>query len=853
MQFFMEERRRLEHPFRFWLHTLADIGITAPKEHSRMLWHDLRYTFRTLRKAPAFAAIVVLSLALGIGANTAVFSIIDAALLKAMPVRAPNQLVDVTRLTVRGASHGFSYPMYREFRDRSDAFEGVIAMYNTGISMSIGSDTERVRGEVVSGNYFTVLGVNPAAGRLLTPADDSANSPPVAVLSYPFWQRRFGGDSAIIGKTVYLSGKAFTIAGIVGRDFHGTLLGVTPDVRVPMAHQADVMPGEDLLNDPRTSWLSVMARLQPAVPLSRAEQELNVLHANELERTMPPDLPAADRSRMLSEKIRLDPGAAGSSEIRQNARQPLIVMLCVVAVVLLLSCANLANLVLARGLARRREIAVRLSLGAGRARIVRQLLSESTILAALGGGLGLILAFAGSHALLNLAPDTEPRLELTVSPDFRIFAFAALVSIATGILFGLVPAFETVRIDLLTAIKCGDTASGRRRRFDLRKSLVVVQVALTVLLVAVSALFTRTLQHVRDVNLGFDPNNIVVIGLEPKLNGYSDSRVRAFWPALVSKVAMVPGAKSVALSHTRVMTANGRRATVIVGGYPAQNGEDMNVNFDTVTPGYLATLGIPLLAGRDFNAHDTENSARVAVINETMARYFFGSQNPIGRHFAFAYKHDEPMEIIGVARDARYRTLRETTWRTAYVPLTQRPEGDMTLNLRVDGDPNQVINGVRAKVKELDARLPPERIRLLTGEIYTLMAPERLMASVSSVFGILAIAIAAIGIYGVVASSVARRVREIGIRMALGAHRDALIRMILRQSVGMIAVGLAIGIPLMLGAAQAVKSQLYGITPNDPVAVLGSIAALLFVALLASWLPARRAASVDPAVTLREE
>ncbi len=817
-----------------------------------MLWQDLRYTFRSLSTARAFAAIAVLSLALGIGANTAVFSVMDAALLKTMPVRAPEQLVDVTRLTTRGARHSFSYPAYLNFRDHSDAFEGVIATYNTGLSMSVGSDTERVRGEVVSGNYFSVLGVNPAAGRLLTPGDDTPSAPPAAVISYPFWQRRFGGDAGIVGKTVYLSRRPFTIVGVVERDFHGTVLGVTPDVRVAMGHQTDVMPGEDYLNEPHTSWLGIMARLRAGVPTARGEQELNVLNINELERSIPPDFPAADRARMLSEKIHLEPGAAGSSEIREVVRQPLTVTLCVVAVVLLLSCANLANLVLARGLARRREISVRLSLGASRARIVRQLLAESMVLAFAGGAIGLVLAFLGSHALVNLAPDTEPRLELIVSPDFRIFAFAGLVSVATGLLFGLVPAFETVRIDLLTALKTGDGSQGRRRRLDLRKSLVIVQVALAVLLVAVSALFTRTLQHVRDVNLGFNPSNIVVIGFDPKLNGYSDTQIASFWPQLVSKVAAVPEAKAVALSQTRAMTANGRRATVTVNGYQARSGEDMAVNFDTISPGYLATLGIPLLMGRNFDDRDTARSAKVAIINETMARYFFGTQNPIGRHFEFAFDK-QPMEIVGVARDAKYRTLREATWRSAYVPLAQRPEGNMTLNVRFDGNPSQVIAGIRAKVRELDARLPPERIRLLTDEINTLMAPERLMASISSVFGILALIIAAIGIYGVVASSVARRGREIGIRIALGAGRRSVIRMVLRQSFMMIAAGLVIGIPLMLGAARAVASQLYGITPNDPVAVVGSICALLFVAALASWVPAKRAASVDPAITLREE
>jgi predicted permease len=822
---------------------------------------NLRYAARSLAKAPGFTFVVVLTLALGIGANTAIFTLMDQVLLRGLPVADPPRLVV---LDAPGPNQGrieadkaFSYPMFVDFLDRNTVFSGILARYPVTMTMLHENRSERVRGELVSGTFFDVLGLKPVAGRLLSPADDlNPGGHPIAVITHGFWLRRFGADRALIGKTVRLNGFPITIVGVSPPGFNGTDVGTAPSFFVPLMMKAEMTPTYDGLKERRYMWLQLMARLKPGVSRQQASTAMTVLFRQIREQELREIKTTSDRfrKRFVETRLLVEDGGRGLSQIREQFSTPLVVLMSLVGLVLLIACANVANLLMARAPARQREIGIRLALGASRSRIVGQLLVESLFLSLIGGSLGILVAVWTGDLLLSALPFESASQAFKSTPDGRVLAFTLAVSVLTGLVFGLVPAWQTAKPQLLSALKeeGGSVVSAGHVR--LRKGLVVAQVALSLLLLVGAGLFVRSLWNLRALNPGFRVEGLTTFSIDPTLSGYSDAQSQNLFKQLLESIGQQPGVLDVALAANMPLTQNLTLSTVVVDGYKAKEGEDMNPHVNWISPGYLKTMGIPLVAGREFTEADGPGAPRVAIVSEKMAQYFYGSLNPIGRRFGFRRGGPTDIEIVGVAKDGKDMDLRTDVARLVYIPCNQEEGlGGMTFFVRTASPGSMNADALRRIVRRLDAAIPVVDVKSMRTVANESLFIDRMFAMLTAAFGALATLLAAVGLYGVMSYAVARRTREIGLRMALGAARPAVVWLVMREVTILVAVGLGLGLPLAIAFSRAVNSQLFQVSPADPPTLLAACFTLSTVALLAGYVPAAAASRVDPMHALRHE
>ena len=825
---------------------------------------DLRYSLRTLANSPVFTAVALLSLGLGIGANAAIFTLMDQVLLRFLPVKDPAQLV---MLNYSGPNQGrmmgpnmFSYPMYRDLRDGNSVFSGLLASFPVDLSLTFGHQTDRVHGELVSGNYFDVLGVQAATGRTLTADDDRVpGGHSLVVLTDAYWRRRFGADRGILNKTIVVNGHPMLVVGIVRPGFHGIRVGSETDLMIPLMMKAQFTPGWDDLENRRSMWLELMGRLKPGVSANQAEAALNTLWRPILEmelKDIPNHSPRFQKG-FLGRRLVAAPGAKGRSNLRRQFSAPLIVLMSMVGLVLLIACANVANLLVARAAARRKEIAVRLALGAGRPRIVQQMLVESLLLAFGGGALGLLLAAWTARLLIEFLPFEGALQTLSTTPDLRVILFTLGLTLLTGLLFGMIPALQSTRPKIAETLKDqGNTLSGGTGQVRLRKLLVVTQIALSLLLLVGAGLFAKSLYNLKTLYPGFHADHLMTFTVDPSLNDYMQPQVRAFYERLQDNIAGLPGVNSVSAAEVSLMSDDMAIMTVTVEGYKRQEGEDTNPHINGVAPGFFSTLGVPLVAGRDFTRRDSAGAPKVAIINEKMARYFFHNDNPLGRRFGFGGppKGKIDIEIVGVVKDIKSHTLREEIPRFVYFPYPQDENaGAMTFYVRTSQTPSALAGQLRAEVQKLDPNLPVYGMKTMATQVDESLFVDRLIALLSCFFGLLATLLAAVGLYGVMAYSVARRTREIGVRVALGATRANVLQLVMREVAILAVTGILVALPASLAISRYVRSQLFGIAPNDPWILAGATLTLAVVALLAGYLPAMRATRVDPLIALRYE
>jgi predicted permease len=826
---------------------------------------DLKYALRMLRKNPAFTAVAVLTLALGIGANTAIFSLENAVMLKMLPVKNPGELVvvgDPTEVHSRrmgdpGVSV-FSYPLYRDMRDGSSVFSGMLASGEAHrlrvMGDSIGEISGNTTGVLVSGNYFSVLGVNALYGRVITPDDDSGpGAHPVAVVSYGFWKNKLGENPSVVGQTLRINNYPFIVIGVAPPGFYGDTVGDAQDLWVPMTMQEQVVSGRKWLEDYNASWLHVIARLKPGVTVENAAANLNLLLQQLVNGPLKAKLSKDDLDNLKAAKVPVSAGGGGFSDLRGDFQQPLLLLMVIVALVLVIACVNVANLLLARASSRRKEFAVRVAIGAAPSRIVRQLLTESILLAFAGGALGLLLARWGTDALLKLSGNRD----LEASPDVRVFLFTAAVCLLTGVLFGLIPALRSRRVAVAVTLKSGSqNGSSANAGWNWGKLLVTGQVAVSLLVLFVAGLLVHSLQNIRNVDLGYNREHLLVVSTDPLAAGYDKARTASFANQLAEQIGSLPGVHAVTSSKNGLFSGSESGNSIKVEGYTSKNDADLQAAFDEVAPDYFHGVGIPMLLGRDIGLQDTETSPRVAVINESMSKFYFGKTNPIGRKFIVDDPSSKgPVEIVGVARDARDHKLKGSIDRRFYLPLSQAlgPLPGVNFVVRTVGNPVAVAEAVRKQIKNLDANIPVNNVRSLNELTDRAISDQILIARLSSFFAGLALLLAAIGLYGVLSYSVAGRTREIGVRMALGAQRGNVLKMILREAGILVLVGVVIGIPSAILASRLFSSMLFGLKATDPVSMLLVIAVLLAITLIASYIPARRATKVDPMIALRYE
>jgi predicted permease len=828
---------------------------------------DLRYAVRTLRKAPLFTSVAVFSLALGIGANTAIFTLVNQIILQLLPVRHPEELV---LLTARGRHYGsnnggnaISYPMYQDFRDKNQVFQGMFCKYSTDFSMAVDGRTELVSGELVSGNYFPVLGVGAALGRVFTASDDLYQGQhPLAVLSYGFWKSRFNSDRGVLGKRIVVNGYPLTIVGVSQAGFDGVEAGVSPQLRVPMMMKHELTNGTFYtLNDRRGRFVQAFGRLRPGVDLQTAKAGLQplfhqILNMEVQEKAFARATPYT-KEQFLKMSMDVLPAAKGRSSLRRQFANPLWALMAIVGLVLLIACSNVANLLIARATARQKEIAVRLAIGASRRKLIVQLLEESLLLSCVGGAVGIALAAAIDKTLLGFLPaDTLP---ITVSwiPDSRVLLFTLAVSVLTGLIFGLIPALQATKPNLAGTLKdqAGAVIGGTSVR--LRKGLVAAQVGLSLLLLIGAGLFVQSLKNLRNVNPGFQTENLVTFSVDPTLNGYKPERSREFYRQLIDRIDSTPGVKTAGLAIMPVLTGNEWDSSVAVEGYTAKQGENVGPHMNFISEGFFDALGVRVLAGRAFDVRDEQpKAAKVGVINETFAKRYFAGQSPIGRHIGMGGDPGTKLdiEIIGVVQDTKYEDMRTEVPYELYRPYRQM-EFTLGMNayVRAQGDPAGLFPALRQAVRETDANVPIVGLRTLQQQVDQSLTTERMLATLSAIFGLLATVLAAVGLYGVMAYMVALRTREIGIRMALGAGRPSVVWLIMREVMLLAGVGVMLGAPAAWFLSRLVESQLFGVKPADPPTILLAMIGIGAVAAISGYLPARRATGIDPIRALRWE
>jgi len=832
-------------------------------------WRDLCYAARVLGRNRTFAATAILTLALGIGANTAIFSLLNAVLLRKLPVRQPQELVFFGKahntgsndVLPTGSVQLFSYPFYREFRRENRIFSDVAAIgsipFGAHGRVARSTDLEKINVELVSGSYFTTLGVNPVLGRTLSDADDQTpGAHSVAVASYSWWQHRLAEDRSALGATVKIGSTVYAIVGVAPREFFGVTVGQSPDLWIPLAMEKEISPGWNGREKNLFQSLHIIARRKPGINEAQARAETNLLFRRiQLSYAGPQPTP-----RQLNDirhaQIDLTPAATGRSSLRTRFSSPLEIMMALVALVLLIACANVANLLLGRATARQREIAVRMSMGAGRSRLIRQLLVESGLLGLAGAALGVLLAWGASRLLLLMVSAGGDSMPIRVTPDAAALAFTLAIAILTVLLFGMAPAFHVTGIDLASTLKTGRgmVSAGNR----LSRGLVAGQVAMSLILLVCAGLFLRSLTNLMDVDTGFDKQNVLLMGIDPGAAGYqTDSRLDSMMQRVEEHVSSLPGVQSASFAMF-VFEGGGMTNAVNVPGRTA-SGQDPEVDNNIVGPQYLDAMKMPIVMGRGLNVRDNAAAPKAAVINETMARTYFPGSSPLGRTFGVGDElgHDpswQNIEVVGVVKDAKYMNLQERPQPAAFYPHSQHSLHFLfNFIARYSGNPNQLVSGIRSAVREIDPNLPLGDVTSLERVVDDSVLNKRVAAQLATFFGVLAAFLACIGIYGVMSWGIARRTGEFGIRMALGAGRPRVLWIVLREILWLVFAGVAIGLALALASSRLIESSLYGLTSYDPIVIGLSILAMSAAALFAGYLPARRATRIDPLAALRYE
>jgi predicted permease len=856
------------------------------KEITREMWgwrsieklqQDLRYGIRTLRKNLAFTAVAVLSIALGVGANTAIFSVINAVMLKSLPVKNSQSLVVVGSTNrVGSVSEGggradlFSYQFFQKFRERQEVFSDV---YATGRSEALNVSQQResgqdasnpgdTRGRFVSGNFFQLLGVNALIGRTITPADDRvAGGAPVTVMSYGYWEREFGRDPNIVGKNLVINGSSFTVIGVTPRDFFGDIVGRPTDLWFPITMQAQANPGHDYLKAASISWLLMMGRLKPSVSVKQAEAGVNVATPAIFEELFKPTESPEGLAEILKQRVPVSAGARGFSRLRDEFSAPLMMLMGIVGLILLICCANVANLQLARAVSRNREMGLRVALGAGRTRLIRQLLTESFLLALTGGGAGLVVAFWGSRLLVRLVSGDGP-LPLEPGLDARVLIFTGAISIVAGLLFGLAPAWRATRMDVVTSLK--ESTSGQADGFTrvFGRLLIVAQIVFSLIVVVAAGLFIRTLRNLEHVDVGYQREGLLLLRVDPPAAGYDDPKINEMARGLIEKLQQIPGVEAVTVSENGLFSGTNSQSDAKIEGYTATGAVDRQNDSDRVGPNYFAIVGTPILAGRGFGPQDNENAPKVAVVNQSFARYYFPNASPIGHHLIFDADNSDgkgpvPFEIVGVVRDVKEGDLREPVPRRFYTPYLQHQAFDpldaANVEIRTTMPSASLSKAVRQAIHEFNPSLPIWSVETADELIDDTLTQEHMIAQLSSFFGVLALILAAIGIYGVMSYITARRTAEIGIRLALGAERISVMGMVLKDTLRLVAVGLLVGVVASALTAKLFAGTLFGLGAFDPVTTAVAAGVITLAASLAAYLPALRAARVSPTVALRYE
>ncbi len=831
------------------------------------LWQDVRYGLRMLAKHPGFTAIAVLTLALGIGANTAIFSLLNQILLRQLPVKDPKELVLLRAPGVRTGhiwsdgddSESFSYPIYKGLRDNNPVFAGIFGRFAFSASIASRGKTERGSGELVTGNYFEVLGVRPALGRVFSQEDDRVpGAHPVAVLSHAYWLRQFGGEPGVLNQTLLVNNTEMTVVGVAQAGFAGVQVGQSTDVFVPTMMKGQMTPIRSGLEDWNDYWMAVLARKKPGVSIAQAEAGINAAYHPLLQEqlTKIKGWDEKKRQQFLSKKLVLASGAQGRVTLQRDSGPALMALFAMVALVLLIACTNVANLLLAQGAARQREFAIRTAMGATRGRMMRQLVIESFLCAIAGGALGLVLG-SWLMGVLTQAVVAEGGVRgLAMGLDWSIIGFAAGATFFSGLLFGLIPAWRVTRTGVSQTLKNqGSTSSAGLSHVRFRKLLVAGQVAFTVLLLAGACLFTRTLWNLRKQNLGMSTENVITFSIAPQLNGYNTVRSVALVDQLRERFAGLPGVRGVGSSEIATLTGTDNGANITIEGKKELPEDLQHVEYDGVSPKYFSTLGVALLAGREFNESDTANSPKVAIVNESMAKRYFAEGRPLGARFAWGGGKATPnITIVGVVQDTKQSHVRDGSVAYVYYPYSQEDKlTGMTFYVRTQQDPLLLANGLRGEVQRLDANLPLYELKTFERVVNEDLFAERMVAGLSASFGGLAALLAALGIYGVLAYLVVQRTREIGIRMALGA-RPGNVRLLIFREVGfMVFAGVVVGLPLAYGLARLSESLLFGVQAGDPLIYVLTLAVIGVVASAACYLPARRATRVHPIVALRYE
>ena len=836
------------------------------------LIQDLRYALRGMRKSPGFTAVAVVCLALGIGANTAIFTVINAVLIRSLPVSHPERLVLFTytakgKNPYRRTSSGYgntslSYATFEALRPGGKTLSGAFAFVplgfnNQSVTVGAGGEPTLAGGEMVSGGYFPILGVSAVYGRTITDEDLKPGAPNVAVLSFRYWSRQFGGERSAVGRSIAINAQPFTIVGVTPPEFFGVDPQLSPDIWVPMREMTGIYPwgvqprgDRSMFGDKGWWWCMMMGRLAPGATTGQASAELDVIFHHSItegsaQPVRPEDLP----------HLNLAPANRGLDHLRSAYSEPLRILMAAVGLVLLIACANVATLLLARANSRQKEMGMRLAIGATRARLIRQFLTESVLLALGGGALGVLLARWGSQALVLVMSSRGQTIGLDLHPDAAVLAFSAAASTLTGILFGMAPAFRATRVDPAVQLKQGTVAAAGR--FSLAKVLVACQVAFSVILLFGASLFVRTLRQLENQDLGFNRNNLLLFALDPRVNGYKGDRLVARYNEFMDKLRAAPGVRSATASAYALLSGWVNNGPAWTDGTPIPQGRSTQLNWNIVGPDFLETMGIRLVLGRGIERRDLQSDRRVAVVNETTARYFFPGENPVGRHFSFGNRFDaaQAYEIVGVAHDAKFDNMRNEPPRTAYVPYSAVPPllGKLYFEVRTPGDPTAILPAVRQAVRAIDASLPLIDVKTQSDQIAEALSREHMFARLTSFFGSLALLLVSIGVYGTLAYAVTRRTSEIGIRVALGARRGRVLWMVLRESVLVVACGLVLGLPAAFAATRFVASMLFGVKPYDTAAIAATVLILAAAGAAAGLVPAYRASRIDPMRALRYE